>query len=110
VALSQTGPRTEAGIADRSLKPSELVPSETEYRTRQPLRVCSNVSLYAPLLLSMARGELRGSRCNKSGACTQHFTHYGLVGGVVAVAIMPCGAPPLERVMMRLKCHIEQMG
>jgi hypothetical protein len=31
IALSQTGPWTEAGIADRSLKPSEPVPSETEY-------------------------------------------------------------------------------
>jgi hypothetical protein len=32
----------------RSLKPSEPVPSETEYRTRQPLRVRSKVSLYVP--------------------------------------------------------------
>jgi hypothetical protein len=41
---SQTGPGTVARIADRSLKPSEPVPSLTEYR-RHRYRGCSNVSL-----------------------------------------------------------------
>jgi hypothetical protein len=55
--LSRTGLRTEAGVADWTETGATVVPARRSIE-RHTCSGCSNVSLYVPLLYSMARAQL----------------------------------------------------